>query len=109
MIIIYLFGCFNILKEISMDITGIQFLEDRTWDGDRKCIVFYAQIGRQKITCAVSGSALNDYYRSKDTKAKAMENYRNNTKKIHHIAKRLIDDDFFDDNNEIFISSEELV
>ena len=92
-----------------MDITGIQFLEDRTWDGDRKCIVFYAQIGRQKITCAVSGCALNDYYRSKDTKAKAMENYRNNTKKIHHIAKRLIDDDFFDDNNEIFISSEELV
>jgi hypothetical protein len=91
-----------------MDIKGIQF-EDISWDSARESIVFCAYIGKKKIPCAVGKTALNDYFQTKDTKAKAMENYQTHTKKIHNIVKRLIADDVFDDNNEVVIYTEDLI
>jgi len=92
-----------------MDIKGVQFQEDCSWDSARECIVFCAHIGKKKIPCAVSKHALNDYFLTKNTKIKAMENFKTHMKKIHNIAKRLMADDVFDDNNEVVIYTEDLI
>ena len=92
-----------------MDIRGIQFLEDVSWDSARESVVFFAQIGKKKIPCAVSKNALNDYFQTKNTKIMALENFKIHTKKIQNIAKRLMAEDLFDDNNEVVIFTEDLV
>ena len=92
-----------------MDIRGIQFLEDVSWDSGRDSVVFYAQLGRKKIPCAVGKNTLNDYFQTKNTKANALENFQTHVKKIQNIAKRLIAEDLFDDNNEVVIFTEDLV
>lgn len=91
-----------------MDIKGIQF-EDISWDSTRESIVFCAHIGKKKIPCSISKTALNDYFRTKDTKANALQNYQTHSKKIQNIAKRLIADDVFEENNEIVIYTEDLI
>jgi len=92
-----------------MDIKGVQFLDECSWDSARECIVFHAHLGKKKIPCVVSKYALNDYFQTKNTKIKALENFKTHMKKLHNIAKRLMADDLFDDNNEIVIFTEDLI
>jgi LSD1 subclass zinc finger protein len=87
-----------------MDITGIKFSNDVQYDGSCESILFYAEIGSKKIKCALSQTAVNDYYQTDDSKEKALENYINNKNYFQDLAKDLIRNDRFTESGEIFIS-----
>jgi hypothetical protein len=94
-------------RRLTMDISGLTFSNETHWESSRQALFFFADIGNKRIACGISQIALNDYYRTADTKEMAIKNYESNKEFIQGIATKFIKADLFNDKGEIFITSKE--
>lgn len=81
-----------------------KFLEDPWWDPSRRAVMFRAEKGGQQKLCAISDTALNDYFQTEDTKDAALANYHNHKEMVHSLAVRMIDDRCAKKDGVIFIT-----
>lgn len=87
---------------------GWSFPEEPRYEAAYATVRFVAVNGEKRYPCAISQSALNDRYQSKDDRESALENYKKNADRIHEIAVRLIEQGRIHSSNVYFITSAEI-
>ncbi len=82
------------------------FGEEPWWDAEYRAIKFVAETaGGKRYTCAISDTALNDYFQTEDTREAALANYREHLDMVHSLAVRLIREDIQNDQGVFLITS----
>lgn len=80
--------------------------EEPWWDSDYRAIKFAAEKAGNRYICAISQIALNDYFRTEDTKEAAFANYYKHADMVHSVAIKLIQQDQPNERGVYFIASE---
>ena len=88
-----------------MCVEGWKFQEDPWLDPEFQSVKFVADKGGVRHICAISYTALNDYFKTEDTSKAAFENFVANSGMVHLLATRLINEGIKNENGIVFITS----
>lgn len=76
------------------------------WDDANQAIKFNLRKAGSYRTCAISQVALNDYYKTENSKDAAVKNYQKHSSQVRLLAIRLIQDCLPNEEGVFFITSE---
>lgn len=76
------------------------------WDDANQAIKFNLRNAGGYCTCAISQVALNDYYKTENSKDAAIKNFQKHSSQVRLLAIRLIQDCLQNEEGVFFITSE---
>lgn len=83
-----------------------EFKEEPWWDSAYRSVKFTAERAGIRHICAISQMALNDYFRTEDTKEAAFSNYHEHSDMVHSLAIRMIQETAPNEQGVFFITSD---
>jgi hypothetical protein len=88
----------------------MEFSEDETFDAARLGVSFTAVVDGSRIPCFIMAAVLCDAFGASDVSEEGLlASFRNNRRKIQHIASQKINNHRFDENSRIIIQSGQIV
>lgn len=88
-----------------MYLEGWKFQEPPWLDPENQSVKFAADRDGVRQICAISYTALNDYFKTEDTSEAAFENFVANSEMVYLLAIRLISEGTKNENGIVFITS----
>lgn len=76
------------------------------WDDTNQAIKFNLRNAGSYRTCAISQIALNDYFKTENSKEAAIKNFQKNSSQVRLLALPLIQDSLQNEEGVFFITSE---
>lgn len=87
-----------------MNLEGWVFHENPWWAPEYQAVKFVADNDGVRHICAISRTALNDYFKTEDTSEAALNNYSAHAEMVHSLAVRLIEEGILKNNGCVFIT-----
>lgn len=74
-----------------MDGGNLVFDEDYRWDGSLRAVRLCADHGKQRLCFAFDGAAINDHFRTEDSRDAAMRNFEVNRPWFEGLVTNIVD------------------
>jgi hypothetical protein len=81
----------------------ITFLSGEAWDGARMVVIFWANVGDQRVPCAISFEALQDQNHFRGDPGPPLDTFRRHRAVIEELARKFIRQRRFEPDGSIFI------
>jgi len=91
---------------VSISTNDWEFSGAPWWDDANQAMKFNLKRAGSYRTCAISQVALNDYFKTEDSKDVAVKNYQKHSNQVRLLAIRLIQDNLPNEEGVFFITLE---